>query len=70
MAVPVFGAFLFIDLVFLGANLLKIAEGGWFPIAVAALGILIMASIRRRQDRDHEPVAGPGRSRAALDDDT
>ncbi|HEX2116719.1 MAG TPA: KUP/HAK/KT family potassium transporter, partial [Alphaproteobacteria bacterium] len=47
VALPVFGVFLFIDLVFLGANLLKIAEGGWFPIAVAVLGIVIMMTWRR-----------------------
>jgi KUP system potassium uptake protein len=47
VALPVFGAFLFVDLVFFSANLLKIVEGGWFPIAVAALGILIMATWRR-----------------------
>ncbi len=32
--------FLFIDLTFLSANLLKIVEGGWMPLA---LGVLIMA---------------------------
>jgi KUP system potassium uptake protein len=47
LALPVFGGFLFIDLIFLGANLLKVAEGGWFPIAIAAIGILIMATWRR-----------------------
>jgi KUP system potassium uptake protein len=47
---PVAGAlaltapFLAIDLVFLGANSLKIAEGGWFPVALAAGLVLIMAT--------------------------
>ena len=27
------GCFLIVDLAFFGANLLKIAEGGWFPLA-------------------------------------
>jgi KUP system potassium uptake protein len=36
--------FLAIDLVFLGANSLKIAEGGWFPVALAAGLVLIMAT--------------------------
>src|SRR5579883_3344612 len=30
--VPLFGLFLFVDLSFFGANLLKIIEGGWFPL--------------------------------------
>ncbi len=33
--VPLFGLFLFVDLSFFGANLLKIIEGGWFPLAIA-----------------------------------
>src|SRR5689334_23523164 len=35
VAVPLFGVFALVDLTFLSANLLKIAEGGWFPIVVA-----------------------------------
>jgi KUP system potassium uptake protein len=44
LAVPVFAVFGLVDLTFLGANLLKIREGGWFPIAVAALVFTIMAT--------------------------
>ena len=44
IAVPVFAAFGLIDLTFLSANLLKIAEGGWFPIIVAAVVFTIMAT--------------------------
>jgi KUP system potassium uptake protein len=43
IVVPVFGFFLLIDLSFLGANLLKIADGGWFPILVA-LGMFAIMS--------------------------
>jgi KUP system potassium uptake protein len=43
-AVPVFAVFGLIDLTFLGANLLKIVEGGWFPIVVAALVFAVMAT--------------------------
>ena len=38
--------FLLIDLVFLGANMLKIAEGGWMPLAVAALLMTLMTTWR------------------------
>ncbi|MBO0739521.1 MAG: KUP/HAK/KT family potassium transporter, partial [Alphaproteobacteria bacterium] len=44
VAVPVFAIFGIVDLTFFTANLLKIAEGGWFPIAVAALVFTIMAT--------------------------
>ena len=43
-AIPVFAVFGIVDLTFLSANLLKIAEGGWFPIAVAAVVFTIMAT--------------------------
>ncbi|HEY1301878.1 MAG TPA: potassium transporter Kup [Stellaceae bacterium] len=33
--VPLFSLFLVVDLFFFGANLLKIVEGGWFPLAIA-----------------------------------
>jgi KUP system potassium uptake protein len=44
LAVPVFAVFGIVDLTFLSANLLKIAEGGWFPIVVAAVVFTIMAT--------------------------
>src|SRR6266436_527178 len=44
LAVPVFAVFALVDLTFLSANLLKIREGGWFPIAVAVLVFTIMAT--------------------------
>jgi len=44
VAVPLFGLFGLVDLTFLSANLLKIAEGGWFPIAVAALVFAVMGT--------------------------
>jgi KUP system potassium uptake protein len=44
MAACVFGFFLVLDLTFLSANLLKIAEGGWFPIMVATIVFAIMST--------------------------
>jgi KUP system potassium uptake protein len=44
IAIPVFAFFGIVDLTFLSANLLKIIEGGWFPIAVAALVFAIMGT--------------------------
>ena len=39
--------FLFIDLIFLGANLLKVFQGGWVPLLIAAIIITIMLTWRR-----------------------
>jgi KUP system potassium uptake protein len=39
--------FLFLDLTFLGANLLKVVEGGWIPLAFGALVLTIMYTWRR-----------------------
>jgi KUP system potassium uptake protein len=39
--------FIPIDLAFLGANLLKIAQGGWFPLLVAGFGFALMSTWKR-----------------------
>jgi len=39
--------FLFIDLTFLSANLLKIVEGGWMPLALGGLVMAVMYTWRR-----------------------
>jgi KUP system potassium uptake protein len=36
--------FLIVDFALLGANLLKIVQGGWLPIAVAAVGFTLMTT--------------------------
>ncbi len=40
--VPLFALFLFVDLSFFGANLLKIIDGGWFPLAIAGTLYAVM----------------------------
>ena len=42
--------FLSIDLAFFGANLLKITEGGWFPLMVAAAIYLLMSTWKRGRE--------------------
>ena len=44
LALPLFGLFLAIDLLFFGSNLLKFAHGGWFPLTVAALIFFVMTA--------------------------
>src|SRR5437899_2994345 len=39
--------FLFIDLTFLAANLLKVVEGGWVPLAFGGLVMIVMYTWRR-----------------------
>ena len=47
LVVAVAGALLVIDAAFLGANLLKIAAGGWFPLVLAAIVFTLMATWTR-----------------------
>ncbi|HZL58691.1 MAG TPA: potassium transporter Kup [Stellaceae bacterium] len=50
MASALFGFFLCVDLMFFTANLLKVAEGGWFPLAVAAVVFTLMATWMKGRD--------------------
>jgi KUP system potassium uptake protein len=42
-----FAVFLVVDLAFLGASATKILQGGWFPILLAAMVLLLMSTWRR-----------------------
>ena len=44
--IPLIALFLCIDLAFLGANLFKIGDGGWFPIMIALMLVLMMTTWR------------------------
>ncbi|MEO8344165.1 MAG: potassium transporter Kup [Betaproteobacteria bacterium] len=46
-SVALFGAFLLIDLAFFSANVLKVSEGGWFPL-VFGLGVFTLMSTWKR----------------------
>jgi KUP system potassium uptake protein len=46
-AAALIAPFLFLDLTFLAANLLKVFEGGWVPLALGALVMLLMYTWRR-----------------------
>ena len=45
--IALFGLFLVVDLAFFSANLLKLVEGGWFPLAVAAGLFILMTTWRK-----------------------
>ena len=55
IALPVATFFILIDLAFFGANMLKVAHGGWFPLLVSACILFLMLTWRkgRRVLRDH-----------------
>ncbi len=46
----IIAAFLAIDLVFFGANLLKIHRGGWFPLLVAGLIYAVMSTWKKGRE--------------------
>jgi KUP system potassium uptake protein len=46
-AIGLIAPFLLIDATFLGANLLKVFEGGWIPLALGALVMVVMYTWRR-----------------------
>ncbi len=58
-AAAVTAGFLTVDLAFFGANLVKIARGGWFPLAVAAVVFTIMTTWRRGRELLHDRLRGP-----------
>ncbi len=41
------GFFLVVDLVFFGATLLKVVDGGWFPLAIGAIVFTVMTTWRQ-----------------------
>jgi KUP system potassium uptake protein len=49
-AFGVFGLFAVIDLFFFSSNLLKVAEGGWFPLVLGVGIFLLMTTWRRGRD--------------------
>jgi KUP system potassium uptake protein len=52
-AVGLFSLFMTVDIAFFGANLLKIAEGGWIPLVVGGLIFTVMTTWRAGTDAMH-----------------
>ena len=50
IALPVAGVFLAVDLAFFGANAVKIADGGWFPLALAVVIFTAMTTWKRGRE--------------------
>jgi KUP system potassium uptake protein len=66
IVVPVASAFLAVDLAFLGANLLKIADGGWIPLLLGALLFVIMTTWHRGIQAVHARLATLTESQASF----
>jgi KUP system potassium uptake protein len=49
-SVAVAGLFVIVDLAFVSANMMKVFEGGWFPLVVAGLIFFLMFTWRRGRD--------------------
>ena len=63
LVLPVAALFVAVDLVFVGANLHKVLDGGWFPLLVGVVSLTVMLTWRRgrdaafaRQDEDAVPL--------------
>ncbi len=73
-AALVLASFLAVDMAFFSANLTKVVDGGWFPLAFAALLFVFMTTWKRgrellksRRDRDAMPLAAFAASMAHSD---
>ena len=59
-AVALFTCFLVVELTFLFANLLKIPDGGWFPLVVGAAVFTLMTTWKRGRQLLAERLSGEG----------
>jgi KUP system potassium uptake protein len=50
VSVAVAGLFVIVDLAFVSANMMKVFDGGWFPLVVAALVFFLMFTWRQGRD--------------------
>jgi KUP system potassium uptake protein len=63
-AIPFIGLFLAVDLSFLAANLVKVLEGGWVPLSLGVLSMIVMWTwvrgtdlLAKKTHRDSIPMA-------------
>ncbi|MBI3901947.1 MAG: potassium transporter Kup [Nitrosomonadales bacterium] len=47
LALPLIGIFLAVDLAYFSANAIKIPQGGWFPLGIAAVSFIVLTTWRR-----------------------
>jgi KUP system potassium uptake protein len=56
IALPLTLSILVIDLAFLGANLWKLGDGGWFPLAIGAGALVLMTTWKRGREILYESI--------------
>jgi KUP system potassium uptake protein len=59
-AIALFTCFLVVELTFLFANLLKIPDGGWFPLVAGAFVFVLMTTWKRGRELLAERLSGEG----------
>jgi KUP system potassium uptake protein len=64
--VPLGGLFLMVDLTFFAANLTKLRQGGWIPLAMGLWAFFLMTTWRKGIDAVHRRLAHAGASDKAL----
>jgi KUP system potassium uptake protein len=47
IALPLMGAFFLVDLAFFSANIVKVAQGGWFPLFIGLLSFTVLTTWKR-----------------------
>ena len=57
-AVALFSVFLVVELTFLAANILKIPDGGWFPLVAGAAVFVLMTTWKRGRELLNERLQG------------
>ncbi len=57
---PIIAAFLIVDLAFFGANLLKVAEGGWLPLTIGAILFFLLTTWSKGRHIVKERTAADG----------
>ncbi|MFC5300140.1 potassium transporter Kup [Azospira restricta] len=57
-AIALFAAFLSVELVFLAANILKIPDGGWFPLVAGAAVFVLMTTWKRGRQLLNDRLQG------------
>ena len=57
-AVPICGLFLVVDLAFFTSNARKLADGGWFPLAIGAIVLAIMHTWKTGREEIFQRVYG------------
>jgi KUP system potassium uptake protein len=57
LSIAVAGTFLIVDLAFFGANLFKIADGGWLPLSFGFAVLLVMLTWRSGMDAVRSSIA-------------